>query len=134
MKSFIFKIQENGKADFIDEKDRAVYKRLLSSIKASGRDKIKITIELVEKPKINEHQINLFKVLIVQICRESGMDYSTVENTLVSNLLYGKTISELTNQEFSDFLEEVIIFCNEFFNLNVSFNEQTNLIDINKIR
>lgn len=134
MKSFIFKIKENGKADFIDEKDRAVYKRLLSSIKNSGRDKIRITVELVETSKTNENQMKLFRVLIGQISKESGSDYSTVETTLVNNLLHGKLVSELTNQEFSDFLEQVIIFCNEFFNLNVSFNEQTNLIEINKIR
>lgn len=134
MKSFIFKIQENGKADFIDEKDRAVYKRLLSSIKNSGRDKIRITVELVETSKTNENQMKLFRVLVVQVSKESGSDYSTVETTLVNNLLHGKLVSELTNQEFSDFLEQVIIFCNEFFNLNVSFNEQTNLIEINKIR
>ncbi len=134
MKSFICKINDDLSVDFIDKKDKAVFERLLSSIKATGRDKFKVVIELVEHSKKPSHaRIKLLKVMFSKIADISGNDYSTVKETIVHNNLPGKDLSELTDREFNDFLEKVILFANDFFNLNVKFNEETNHIEINTI-
>lgn len=133
MKSFIFKINENGRADFMDEKDKAVYKRLLSSIKKSGKDKFRIVIELLEEGnKITEKQQNLFNVIVNRIASHTGNDYNTVKETLVENNLQGKDLTDLTSAEYSDFLERIIVFSNEFFGLSIQLNPETNHIEISK--
>lgn len=72
--------------------------------------------------------------MVSKISEYSGSDYDTVSSTLVEDILQGKNIDNLNTSEFNDFLERVVVFCNDFFNLNVFFNLQTNHIEINKIR
>lgn len=135
MKSFIYKIQDDGSVDFLDKQDKAAYERLLSSIKRSGRNKFKVIIQLLDEGKsLSESQKNLFNVLIDKISDYSGNDFNTVRETLVKNILVNKDVDDLNHSEFNGFLEAIIVFCNDFFNLNVSFNSETNYVEINKMR
>lgn len=134
MKDFLMKFDDKGKIAFVDEKDRAAYRLLLSSLKRNGIFKFKMSIDVWKNETISDKQKRLFKVLIDMISKESGNDIQTIEQTLISNFSHTKKdILEFNNEDFNSFLEWIIIFCNDFFNLNVSFNDNGS-IEIKKIR
>lgn len=134
MKTFVFKI-ENGKSDFIDSKDKAAYRRLILLLESKGIKKFKIVVETLDDyGNLSESQLNLFMVLVSKISEFSGNDRGTVRTTLEKNLIgNNKRVEDLSKSEFSDFIEEAIVFSNEFFDMNISFNPETNYIEIDKI-
>lgn len=104
-------------------------------MKEKGINKFRICVETIdESPFITEKQKTLFKVLVGKISDISGNDKDTIEQTLVENLLTDKDWRKLSNAEFNDFIEKIVVFCNEFFNLNISYNEANGHFEINKIR
>lgn len=133
MKTFVFKI-ENGKSDFIDSKDKAAYRRLILLLESKGIKKFKIVVETLDDyGNLSESQLNLFMVLVSKISEFSGNDRGTVRTTLEKNLIGNKRVEDLNKSAFSDFIEKAIVFSNEFFDMNISFNPETNYIEIDKI-
>lgn len=123
MKSFVFKIDENGKADFIDQEDKRAYKALLFSLKKKGINNFKMTIELNDDV-ISDKQERLFKVLIGKISKESGQDEHSIEQTLLKNYSADKkTAGDFSKEEFQEFIEKTSVFCIEFFGFSVGFDK-----------
>ena len=54
------KFDEKGKPDFLDQKDRAAYRLLLSSMKQKGISKFKMTISIIDSKNLTEKQIKLY--------------------------------------------------------------------------
>lgn len=122
------KFDEKGKPDFLDQKDRAAYRLLLSSMKQKGISKFKMTISIIDSKNLTEKQIKLFNVLVDMISSETGEDIQTIEQTLINNFSKTKkSITDFSNEDFSNFLEWTFSFCNEFFNLNVWINDFGNI-------
>lgn len=127
------KFNEKGKPTFLDEKDRAAYRLLLSSIKKSN-DIFVMKIEIYQGGRATGKQKQLYNVLIDMIAKYSGNDTSTIEETLLSNFKKEKiTFNDFNNEIFNEFIEWTIVFCNDFFDLNININEQGNL-EIKKVR
>lgn len=136
MKSFLMKFDESGNPTFVDEKDRAAYGRLLSSISNRyGLESARFVMQIqIPKTKdINNNQINLFRVLVSIIRDETGNDYHTIFNTLIEKH-FGSLIEidTISSKEFSDFFESTLQFSQEFFGLNLTYNEETKQIEIIK--
>jgi hypothetical protein len=133
MKEYLMKFNEKGKPTFLDEKDRAAYRLLLSSIKKSN-DIFVMKIEIYQGGRATGKQKQLYNVLIDMIAKYSGNDTSTIEETLLSNFKKEKiTFNDFNNEIFNEFIEWTIVFCNDFFDLNININEQGNL-EIKKVR
>lgn len=135
MKSFLMKFDKSGNVTFVDEKDRAAYGRLLSSISSKNggieKARFEMVIRLPESKDINKNQINLFKVLISIIRKETGNDFDMIYNTLIENH-FGSIINieSISTKEFSDFFESTLIFSREFFGLNITYNELSRNLEI----
>jgi hypothetical protein len=133
MKEYLMKFNEKGKPTFLDEKDRAAYRLLLSSIKKSN-DIFVMKIEIYQGGRATGKQKQLYNFLIDMIAKYSGNDTSTIEETLLSNFKKEKiTFNDFNNEIFNEFIEWTIVFCNDFFDLNININEQGNL-EIKKVR
>ena len=127
------KFDERGHPTFNDEQDRAAYRLLLSSIKKSGK-LFTMTIGIYEPANITENQKKLYRVVIDLIAMESGNDIKSIEETILSNFSREKIILEdMNNDTFNNFLNFTITFGNDFFNMNITQNENGNF-EINKIR
>ena len=127
------KFDEKGNPTFFDEQDRAAYRLLLSSIKKSN-DIFVMKIEIYQGGRATGKQKQLYNVLIDMIAKYSGNDTSTIEETLLSNFKKEKiTFNDFNNEIFNEFIEWTIVFCNDFFDLNININEQGNL-EIKKVR
>ena len=126
------KFNEKGKPTFLDEKDRAAYRLLLSSIRKSNNIFV-MKIEVYQGGRTTDKQGKLYNVLIDMIAKHSGNDFTTIEETLLSNFRKEKiTIKDMNNEVFNEFIHWTAVFCNEFFDLNIDINEQGNL-EIKKI-
>lgn len=125
-KSFLLKVKEN--LDFVDENERAAFKRLLSQIKENGiKCKYVLTVEpIIESKGITNKQIRLFYVLVNLISQETGQDKDSVKEFLFSGFFNDKiSLSLLTSKEFSEFFEWILSHCRDFFGFNVNFNTRT---------
>ena len=123
MKSFIFKILEDGKADFLDKEDKGAYRALLLSLKRKGISKFKMTLEL-ETDVISDKQEKLFNTLIGKISQESGQDRQSVEQTLLNNYSKDKkSAKDFSKEEFQVFIEQTSAFCIEFWSFSVEFDK-----------
>lgn len=127
------KFQEDGTVTFFDEKDRVSYGTLLSSIKNSS-DRFIMTISVYQKEGISQKQKKLFKVLINLIASESGNDVDTIEETLLNSFRKGiRSLEDFNHKDFSDFLEWSVLFCQEFFDVNIQINDNYNF-EVKKIK
>lgn len=127
------KFDKSGKPTFIDEKDRALYRGLLSQIlnKYGSNAIFEMEIRLHESKDITINQINLFNVLISLIRDYTGQDFNDIKNTLIQKYFGNHIeIDSISKKEFSLFFEFSINFCQEFFNLNVTYNEKTSKLEI----
>lgn len=117
------KIDEDNKSSFVDKDDRAVMKRLLSSLREKGVKQFKMTIEPIDNESLTDKQKSLFKLIVVKIAEYSGNDYKTVEKTLLESFLQKNHIENFSKKDFSDFMNWVVPFTNEFFDLGISVDK-----------
>lgn len=98
----------------------------------SGSGKI-LEMKIEEfSPNTTEKQHLLFKAIVIQSSQHSGYTYQEMENELIDTfapyryettiigdkLKIRKKVPEMTNKEFSIFIEQCIGFVNEFYGLN----------------
>ena len=119
MKDFLMKHGEDGKPTFVDKKDKATFELLLSSYKE--RNEIFIMTISQRKKKTSESQIKLWNVLMSMISQETGNDVRSIEETVLSDFSkLNEKVETMTNDRFQELLLYTTNFANEFFNLNIT--------------
>lgn len=122
MKSFKIKILQNGTFEYLD-KDNERVQTLLLFLYKNGVRKMELTFSAPEN-NVTDKQINLFKVLVSTIKKETGQDEKSIEESLVKNYDKNKTfVSEISKENFTDFLESCFQFTQEFFSINLNIDE-----------
>lgn len=117
------KHDENGKPTFVDKSDKATFESLLSAYKEKGSLFV-MSISSYNK-NVNENQLKLWKVLLHLISQESGNDWKTVETTLLENFSPEKKVVEnFNNEEFQNLIAYSTNFANEFFGLNIIYENE----------
>lgn len=132
MRDFICKTSDSEKGfDFIDEKDLASFLKLMSFIKKRGVDKFVISIKEYKKTTSTEKQINFINIMIDKISKESGQDFQSVKKELIGMKSSKSDLEDMTYQEIDLFINEIIIFSRDFFNIDINIDEN-NIIRFNE--
>lgn len=114
------KHDKDGKAVFVDKKDKAVFERLLSLYKDKG-EIFEMTISAKTK-NTTENQMKLWRVLLDHIANETGNDFATIEETLLNGFSASKEIPEqMDNERFQALLHHSCVFANDFLGLNIIY-------------
>lgn len=119
MKSFKCKITSSGNYEFVDQKDRASLKELLSFLHSKGVRKVVLSIS-EDKGITTQKQQKLWDTIKSFIRNESGNDVQTIEQSLNQS---GKDVSKMSHQEFNDLLEDAFILCKDFFGLKLRLDD-----------
>ena len=123
-------IVKDGKPIFENQASVTLYNRIMDAYSNTG----KILVMTIEQwsPDITQAQHKLFKALLIQGSEVSGYTYKEFEDELIDNFatykytrsIMGemvkerKRVSEMNHKEFNIFIEQCILFCNEFYGLN----------------
>jgi hypothetical protein len=124
MKDFIFRQESEGVIVFNDEKDRKVYEAFLSNIYRKDKNLLLVVTISIKEKKTTEKQIQLWRILVDLIAKESGNDGKTIEETLINhNTSVRKKAEDMTNEELQNLLEKSVLFSQDFFGINIQLND-----------
>lgn len=114
---------------FDGEASRLNYQKIMEAYSNTG----KILVMTFEEfsPDITEAQHKLFKVLLIKGSEVSGYTYKEFEDELIENFapykyqrsIMGemvksrKSVSEMNRKEFNIFIEQCVLFANEFYDI-----------------
>ena len=113
------KHDNSGKPAFVDKQDKAVFERLLSLYKDKG-EIFEMTISSRSVGKTSESQMKLWRVILDLMAIESGNDFKTIEETLLTNFSANKEQPEtMSNDRFQQLLLYATNFANEFMGINI---------------
>ena len=116
-----------GKPRFVDKSDKDKFDRILALYYNKGVQRFVLSLDEFSGKKTSEKQVNLWNVVKRHLADNSGNDLQTIEETLNDK---GKSVSDMSNKEFSDLLEHAFSISYEYFNVRLTFNEETNTIEI----
>lgn len=123
MKDFLMKHGEDGKPTFVDKQDKATFELLLSSYKE--RNEIFVMTISQRQKKTSENQIKLWNVLMSMISQETGNDVRSIEETVLSDFSkLNEKVETMGNDRFQELLLYTTNFANEFFNLNITLENE----------
>lgn len=129
------KIEDNPlRIVFNDSEDEKKYIRFIENLskylKQHKKQNFVMSFDLLEN-KVSNEQIKLWNVLLSLIAKESGNDFYTTKET-IQNECNVLNVEELSKEDFSILIEKTILFVNEFFELNIIYNEKTEKFEIKK--
>jgi len=94
-------------------------------------NKINIQIEIKKKESYSESQAGLLSVLISKVAEKTGHTYSEVALSLThlrNNL--DKDYSDYTTSEMNAFIENAIMFLNDFFDMRIEIENNNGKANI----